>query len=174
VTGIEHGLAYRALDDGAIDVTDAYSTDGEMAATICVLLRDDRRFFPEYLAVPLARGDLPAAVLAALAPLGGLLDDATMQTLNAEVVFASARSPTWLASSWRAAGWSPAPARAKRGALWGATPCAIFSSPLRRLAGAVLIGVALSLAVFRRRALAERSPTPAGCCRRFRPSRSWR
>ena len=30
VSGIEHGLAYRALADGVIDVTDAYSTDGEL------------------------------------------------------------------------------------------------------------------------------------------------
>ncbi|MFL2521792.1 MAG: glycine betaine ABC transporter substrate-binding protein [Candidatus Azotimanducaceae bacterium] len=30
VTGIEHGLAYQAIADGAIDVTDAYSTDGEL------------------------------------------------------------------------------------------------------------------------------------------------
>src|SRR5262249_21947794 len=29
--GIEHGLAYQALEDGAIDVTDIYSTDGEVA-----------------------------------------------------------------------------------------------------------------------------------------------
>jgi len=28
--GIDHGLAYQAIDDGKIDITDAYSTDGDL------------------------------------------------------------------------------------------------------------------------------------------------
>ncbi len=59
--GIEHGLAYQALEDGAIDVTDIYSTDGEVARYGLRVLDDDRRYFPEYRAVPLVRSDLPAA-----------------------------------------------------------------------------------------------------------------
>ena len=51
-TGIEHGLAYQALADGAIDVTDAYSTDGELARYKLRVLEDDLEFFPEYLALP--------------------------------------------------------------------------------------------------------------------------
>lgn len=87
VTGIEHGLAYQALDDGAIDVTDAYSTDGEVARYDLVLLDDDRRFFPEYLPVPAVRAALPAAARVAIGRLAGRIDDATMQALNAAVVF---------------------------------------------------------------------------------------
>ena len=41
VTGIEHGLAYQAIADGAIDVTDAYSTDGELQRYRLRILDDD-------------------------------------------------------------------------------------------------------------------------------------
>lgn len=85
--GIEHGLAYQAMASGAIDVTDAYSTDGELEHYDLVILEDDRAYFPEYLAVPLARRDLPQGVLDALAPLAGRIDDRLMQSMNARVVF---------------------------------------------------------------------------------------
>ena len=45
VSGIEHGLAYRALADGVIDVTDAYSTDGELERYDLVLLNDSLSSF---------------------------------------------------------------------------------------------------------------------------------
>ena len=51
--GIEHALAYQAIADGAIDGTDAYSTDGELSRDGLVVLADDRGFFPVYRAVPL-------------------------------------------------------------------------------------------------------------------------
>jgi osmoprotectant transport system permease protein len=156
VTGIEHGLAYRALDDGAIDVTDAYSTDGEVRRYDLVLLEDDRRFFPEYLAVPLARDGLPETVLAALAPLGGLLDDASMQALNAEVVFAR-RSFAEVADEFLA-GHGLIESRSRQGEAWrtlGRNTLRHLQLTGAALAGAVLIGVVLSLMVFRRRALAR-------------------
>lgn len=83
--GIEHGLAYRAIADGRIDVTDAYSTDAEIERYNLRLLADDRGFFPEYLAVPFARADLPAEAFAALAVLQGVLNETQMQALNARV-----------------------------------------------------------------------------------------
>ena len=82
VTGIEHGLAYRALQDGTIDVTDAYSTDGEIKRYDLVLLQDDRAFFPAYLALPLVRRDLPAGARQALLVLANSLNDSQMQALN--------------------------------------------------------------------------------------------
>lgn len=87
VSGIEHGLAYQALDDGAIDVTDAYSTDGEVERYDLLLLTDDRAFFPEYLAVPMVRSAVAEPVRAAIERLAGRIDDDTMQHLNASVVF---------------------------------------------------------------------------------------
>lgn len=80
--GIEHGLAYQALAEGSIDVTDAYSTDGELARYNLSVLQDDRGFFPRYLAVPLVRSDLPQRAVAALERLSGRLDDDRMQELN--------------------------------------------------------------------------------------------
>ena len=89
-SGIEHGLAYQALADGAIDVTDAYSTDGELARYSLKVLLDDRGFFPEYLAAPLVRRDLPAAAREALGELAGRFTDTRMQELNAAVLAGAA------------------------------------------------------------------------------------
>ena len=85
--GIEHGLAYQALADGSIDVTDAYSTDGELRRYNLKMLKDDKSYFPQYLAVPLVRKDLPARARAALVLLGGTINETTMQSMNESVVF---------------------------------------------------------------------------------------
>ena len=53
--GIEHGLAYQAIADGAIDVTDAYSTDGELQRYQLRILQDDLGYFPEYRAATLVQ-----------------------------------------------------------------------------------------------------------------------
>lgn len=87
VVGMEHGLAYQALDDGELDVTDAYSTDGELQRYDLTILEDDKHYFPEYLAAPLVRNALPDRAVAALGKLSGSLDDAQMQAMNAAVVF---------------------------------------------------------------------------------------
>ncbi|NBB31263.1 glycine betaine ABC transporter substrate-binding protein [Cellulophaga sp. BC115SP] len=49
--GLEHGLAYKAINNNQIDFTDAYSTDGEIIQEKLMLLNDDLRFFPSYQAV---------------------------------------------------------------------------------------------------------------------------
>jgi osmoprotectant transport system substrate-binding protein/osmoprotectant transport system permease protein len=85
--GIEHGLAYQALEDGAIDVTDIYSTDGEVARYGLVVLEDDKRFFPEYRAVPLVRVGLPADAKATIDRLANSMTNAQMQAYNARVTF---------------------------------------------------------------------------------------
>lgn len=87
VDGIEHGLAYQALEEGTIDLTDAYSTDGELVRYDLVVLRDDRGFFPRYLAAPLVRADLPERAKDRLRAVADTLDDAAMQALNASVLF---------------------------------------------------------------------------------------
>ena len=84
-SGIEHALAYPALDSGRLDITDAYTTDGQLETFSLRLLRDDRRFFPAYDAVLLARTDLPPAAGDALSRLGGIIDDVTMRRLNRRV-----------------------------------------------------------------------------------------
>jgi osmoprotectant transport system permease protein len=58
VTGITHDIAYRALAENSIDVTDLYSTDAEIAYYHLRVLRDDLKHFPSYEAVFLYRMDL--------------------------------------------------------------------------------------------------------------------
>ena len=81
-SGIEHALAYRAIESGKLDVTDAYTTDGELSSYDLRLLEDDRSFFPGYEAVLLTRDDLPGAVADVLRGLEGSIDEPTMRALN--------------------------------------------------------------------------------------------
>jgi osmoprotectant transport system permease protein len=109
--GIEHALAYGAIEAGQLDFTDAYTTDGELAVRDIVLLEDDLGFFPEYSTVLLTRSDLPAEVAAALATLEDLIDEATMQGLN-HAVASGAGSPAQVAGSFlRERGLVQGPAR---------------------------------------------------------------
>ena len=87
VTGIEHSLAYRALQDGAIDVTEAYTTDAEIEVFDLMVLTDDKRFFPKYFAAPLVRADLDVQVIELLGELANTISDSKMQALNAQIVF---------------------------------------------------------------------------------------
>jgi osmoprotectant transport system permease protein len=84
--GIEHGLAYLAIREGRLDVTDVYSTDGDIQKFDLVLLRDDRRYFPEYLAAPLVRGGVDEGVKRVLGELAGRITEPEMVLLNAGVV----------------------------------------------------------------------------------------
>jgi osmoprotectant transport system permease protein len=58
--GMDHGVAYTALAQKQIDVTDAYSTDAAIEKYHLVVLQDDRHYFPEYDAVLLYRDDVPS------------------------------------------------------------------------------------------------------------------
>jgi len=88
VKGIDHDLAYRGLERGAIHVADAYSTDAEIDYYRLRVLHDDRNHFPVYEAVYLYRSDLeewaPAAV-ATLHRLESAIDEKTMVRMNAAV-----------------------------------------------------------------------------------------
>jgi osmoprotectant transport system permease protein len=84
-SGIEHALAYSALDNGQLDVTDAYTTDGELSRYAIRLLRDDRNFFPNYDAGLLTRADSSPALNAALAKLENAFDESSMRALNRRV-----------------------------------------------------------------------------------------
>ncbi|HSD53750.1 MAG TPA: glycine betaine ABC transporter substrate-binding protein [Burkholderiales bacterium] len=85
-TGIDHGLAYDALETGKIDVKDIYSTDAKIERYRLRVLEDDRGFFPKYDAVLLYRLDLPRrfpGAWKALAGLEGKIDARRMIRLNA-------------------------------------------------------------------------------------------
>jgi osmoprotectant transport system permease protein len=83
--GIEHSLAYGALESGAIDVTDLYATDAQIATMDLVVLSDDLGYFPRYDAVILYRTDLPdrhPEAFASMMRLVGAIDEPTMRALN--------------------------------------------------------------------------------------------
>ncbi len=85
VRGLEHDLAYRGLATGALDVTDAYTTDPQIRRHGLRLLRDDLSHFPRYDAVLVYRADAVArwpAAFGALARLEGAIDTETMADLN--------------------------------------------------------------------------------------------
>ena len=85
-SGIDHGLAYQAIDEGRIDLTDAYSTDGDLERYELKVLTDDLHYFPEYYAVPFVRRALPDTALAQVKKLTGVINDEQMRQLNAEVL----------------------------------------------------------------------------------------
>jgi len=102
LVGMEHNLAYQALADGAIDVSDGYSTDAKIVTQDLVALADDRHFFPPYEAAPLVRRSwitqVPAAT-EALVLLAGRIDEATMRRLNHQVE-GDNRSPADVAAAF--------------------------------------------------------------------------
>lgn len=83
--GMEHALTYPAIHEGKLDVTDAYSTDGDLKKFDLVLLEDDRRFFPAYLAMPLVRAELTDSAKRVLEQLAGTMTAVEMQSLNQSV-----------------------------------------------------------------------------------------
>ena len=85
VQGMNHTLAYRALVEKAIDVTDLYTTDAEIIQYDLLALTDDLEFFPSYEAVWLYRADLEARqpkVVEQLRRLEGRVSEAAMQQMN--------------------------------------------------------------------------------------------
>lgn len=85
-SAIDHALAYEAMKQGTVDVTDVYTTDAKIPRYDLVVLEDDRRFFPPYDAVLLHRADALARfpkLARVFARLAGSIDAATMQKLNA-------------------------------------------------------------------------------------------
>ncbi|MCH7993857.1 MAG: ABC transporter permease subunit [Planctomycetes bacterium] len=88
VRGIDHDLAYPALESRAIDVTDLYTTDAKILKFDLAVLEDDRRHFPRYDAVILFRSDLEdrlPAITEAIKTLEGKISEQEMIAMNASV-----------------------------------------------------------------------------------------
>lgn len=82
------GLIYRALLQKQIDLTAGNSTDGQIARLGFVILKDDKRYFPPYEAVPIVRQSTLAQypqLEPAIAKLKGLITAAEMQQMNYQV-----------------------------------------------------------------------------------------
>jgi osmoprotectant transport system permease protein len=70
--GIDHGIAYQALQQHQVDVIDIYSTDARIRQYGVRVLEDDKHYFPRYDAVLLYRLDLPERLPQAWRALQGL------------------------------------------------------------------------------------------------------
>ena len=75
--GLEHALAYVALNNAEIDLMDAYSTDAKLAEYDLTVLEDDLDFFPKYHAVFLYRLDTDQAAIDAIRRLEGNINEGT-------------------------------------------------------------------------------------------------
>ena len=81
-------LIYRALADRQVDLIAGDATSGLIDAYGLTMLKDDRRYFPPYDAVPVARRGMLLAhpqVKDALATLAGKLTVADMRRMNRAV-----------------------------------------------------------------------------------------
>lgn len=88
VTGLDHDLAYRGLESGAIDVVDLYSTDAEIEYYDLKVLEDNRNYFPEYKAVILYRSGLherSPGIIKLISKLEDSISEREMINMNSEV-----------------------------------------------------------------------------------------
>ncbi|MBK8551491.1 MAG: ABC transporter permease subunit [Ignavibacteria bacterium] len=85
--GLEHGLAYQALDDKQIDLTDVYSTDGEIPKYDLKILADDKNYFPKYYAVSFYRSNLDQKIKTIVGKIAGKITESDMQGMNEEVLY---------------------------------------------------------------------------------------
>lgn len=86
--GMEHSLAYQSLAEDKIDLVEVYSTDAKIAKYNLQILKDDKNFFPQYVAAIVARKDVFAnhpKTLLALKKLEGSINEAKMVELNSKV-----------------------------------------------------------------------------------------
>jgi osmoprotectant transport system permease protein len=87
IRGLDHELAYRALEGGDLDATDVYTTDAEIRRYGLRPLQDDLQFFKRYDAVLLYRLDIESRVgpgaIGTLRLLQGRIDEPKMVALNA-------------------------------------------------------------------------------------------
>lgn len=82
---MDASLKYQAISQGKIQITDAFTTDGQLKALNLKVLKDDKNFFPPYYAAPIVRDATLKKypeIEKLLNKLGGLIDEQTMQNLN--------------------------------------------------------------------------------------------
>ena len=143
-TGLDHGLAYEAIERGSIDVMDVYSTDAKLGRFNLRTLEDDRGVFPRYDAVLVYRLDVPQRfpdAWRAISRLEGRVDGAAMVRMNAA---AELEGKTFAAAA--DGFFTDGPAASRNGARGGLLD-ALFGGDFRRLTQEHLVLVFVSLAV---------------------------
>ncbi len=82
---MDTAMKYQALSQGKMDVTDAFSTDGQLITFKLKILEDDKKFFPPYYAAPIVREDTlkkHPELEGILNSLEGKISDEEMQKMN--------------------------------------------------------------------------------------------
>lgn len=83
--GLDPGIRYTAIQNGEVDLIDAFSTDGKIKEYELVTLEDDKQFFPPYYVLAIVNNkafeDYPEAV-EALRKLEGTITEEAMQNMN--------------------------------------------------------------------------------------------
>lgn len=92
-------LTYRALESGELDIIAGNSTDGLIAALDLFQLEDDRRYFPPYQAVFIARGNATPVLKPVFDRLANAISTDQMRKLNYEVD-GNKRSAKEVAAGW--------------------------------------------------------------------------
>ena len=88
VSTMEPALRYQAIQSGDIQITDAYSTDAELARYDLVVLEDDKQLFPPYQGAPLMKEALlkkHPELEGILNKLSGKITESQMSQMNYQV-----------------------------------------------------------------------------------------
>ncbi len=92
-------LTYRALRSGELDIIAGNSTDGLIAALDLVQLEDDRRYFPPYEAVFIARSSAEEVLRVSMERLANAISTDEMRRMNL-AVDGENRQPRDVAAEW--------------------------------------------------------------------------
>ena len=88
VATMEPALRYQAIQSGDIQITDAYSTDAEIARYDLMILEDDQHLFPPYQGAPLMKAELlekHPELEDVLNKLAGKITESQMSQMNYQV-----------------------------------------------------------------------------------------
>lgn len=88
VKSMEPALRYQAIEQGKVNLVDAYSTDSELRQYHLSILKDDKHNFPIYQGAPLMRQSFAQRhpqIVASLNKLAGKITEKEMQEMNYEV-----------------------------------------------------------------------------------------
>lgn len=102
IVQMDTGIIYTQVQKGSCTYGEVFTTDGRIRSMNLVLMRDDRKFFPNYNAAPVINTkalEKWPAIATVLDPVTARLDNTVAQTLNAKVDVAG-EDPHQVALDW--------------------------------------------------------------------------
>jgi osmoprotectant transport system permease protein len=148
VSRMEHSLSFQAIDDGAVNLIDLYSTDAKIEKSRLRVLKDDLGYFPVYQAVWVVRKEFTQShpkEWQALQKLEGSINEQVMVAMNAKAdiehqSYAKIAADFLGAEAPRAQSWQAGILQRTREHLWLVGLSLLFS---------ILIGIPLGLVAVR-------------------------